>query len=146
MLTRFVDVATGREAIEAAILARRMDRSEVARQYFESAGNLMLEDPRALLEYCQTKLDLAREAYRAGRRDRNRQLLDEAELLLRRVIRMDAPPLRHAWAWRELARTLEWLGRSRDEVETAYGSAIELAPQESRFRYWLGSYRQRAKG
>ena len=58
---------------------------------------------------------------------------------------MDAPPIRHAWAWRELARTLEWLGRPRDEVEAAYGSAIKLAPQENRFRDWLDSYRQRTR-
>lgn len=145
VLTRFAEVTSGREAIEAAILARRVDLSEVARQYFERAGSILLDDPRALLECCQNKLDLAREAYRAGRRDRNRQLLDEAELLLRRVIRMDAPPIRHAWAWRELARTLEWLGRPRDEVEAAYGSAIKLAPRENRFRDWLDSYRQRAR-
>ena len=85
VLSRFVDAMEGRDAIAAAILARRIRRPELARRCFERAGTLLLDDPRALLEYCQTKLQLAGTAHRSGQRDLNRQLLDEALTLLRRV-------------------------------------------------------------
>ena len=133
----------GRDAIAAAILARRIRRPELARRCFERAGTLLLDDPRALLEYCQTKLQLAGTAHRSGQRDLNRQLLDEALTLLRRVLRLDATPTRHAWAWRETARTLNWLGRPAAEVEDAYRKAIAAAPQEERFAIELEAFRAR---
>lgn len=146
VLSRFVDALEGRDAIEAAILARRIRRPELARRCFERAGTLLLEDPRALLEYCQSKLDLAREAARSGRRTRNRQLLEEARTLLQRVLRLDAHPTKHAWAWRETARTLQWLGRPAAEVERAYRRAIAAAPEEDRFATELDEFRARSGG
>ena len=53
--------------------------------------------------------------------------------MLERVVQMDASPVRHGWAWRELARTLDWLRAPMAEVEAAYGRAISLMPQEERF-------------
>ena len=93
----------------------------------------MYADPRALLEFAQTKLWLASEAYREGRRDSNRRLLTEARALLERVIQLDASPARHAWAWRELARTLQWLRVPAREVEDAWRRATDLLPDEPRF-------------
>ena len=123
----------GQDAIDAAILARRVRDSGAAHRYFERAGEAVYSDPRALLEFAQTKLWLASEAHRQRQRDTNRQFLTEARGLLERVIQLDASPARHAWAWRELARTLRWLHAPIREVEGAYRRAIELLPDEPRF-------------
>ncbi len=126
-------VLSGQDAIDAAILARRAQDSHTAHRYFERAGEAVYADPRALHEFAQTKLRLATEAYRRRQRDSNRRLLTEARTLLERVIQLDAPPERHAWAWRDLARTLNWLRAPVGEVEEAYRRAIALAPDEPRF-------------
>ena len=93
----------------------------------------MYADPRALLEFAQTKMRLAGEAYRRRERASNRRLLTDPRSLLERVIQLDASPTRHAWAWRELARTLRWLRMPVREVRDAYRKAIELLPNEPRF-------------
>ena len=125
----------GRDAIDAAILARRVRDSRVAHRYFERAGEAVYGDSRALLEFAQTKLWLANEAHQNRKRDLNRRFLAEARVLLERVIQLDASsPTRQAWAWRELARTLNWLRAPVGEVESAYRRAIELRPNEQRFR------------
>ena len=133
LLTRNRPVVVGQDAIDAAILARRARDSRVAHQYFERAGEALYTDPRALHEFAQTKLWLATEAYRQRRRDLNRRFLTEARPLLERVIQLEAAPARHAWAWRDLARTLNWLRAPVGEVEAAYRKAIELLPDEPRF-------------
>ena len=128
---------SGQDAIDAAIVARRARDSRLAHRLFGAAGNAMDADPRALLEFAQTKLWLAGEAHREGRRDSNRRFLTEVRTLLERVLQLDASQTRHAWAWRELARTLNWLGAPRREVEQAYQRAIALLPSEERFRQEL---------
>ena len=124
---------SGRDAIDAAILARRARDSRTAHRYFEQAGAAVRSDPRALLEFAQTKMWLAVEAHRRGQRESNRRFLVDARALLERVIQMEASPARHAWAWRELGRTLRWLGMPVREVERAYERAIALLPDEPRF-------------
>ena len=123
----------GQDAIDAAILARRAKDSRAAHRYFERAGDSVQADARALLEFSQTKIWLAREAHRRGQRDSNRRFLTEARALLERVIQLDASPARHAWAWRELAHTLNWLKAPAREVEEAWRRAIDLLPEEGRF-------------
>ena len=117
----------------AAILARRLRDSPAAHRYFERAGDAVYADPRALHEFAQTKLWLVREAYGRRQSASNRRLLTEARTLLERVIQLDASPTRHGWAWRELARTLNWLRAPFREVEDAYRKAIEYLPAEPRF-------------
>jgi len=126
-------VPVGQDAIDAAILARRAREERAAHRYFERAGDAVDTDPRALLEFAQTKLWLAQEAHRDGQRESNRRFLTEARSLLERVTRLDASPARHAWAWRELARTRKWLRAPVADVEEAYRKAIDLLPGESRF-------------
>ena len=121
------------DAVDAAILARRLRDHQTAHQHFQRAGDAIDADPRALLEFAQTKMDLAGSAYRERKPDLNRRFLGEAQPLLERVLRMDAAPTRHAWAWRELARTRYWLKAPARDVEDAYNKAIALLPQESRF-------------
>ena len=133
MLRRNDPILFSQDAIDAAILARRARDFRVAHRLFERAGDTVQADPRALLEFAQTKLVLANEAHRQRRRDLNRRFLTEARTLLERVIQLDASPTRHAWAWRELARTLRWLRAPLREVEAAYRRAIDLLPDEQRF-------------
>ena len=133
LLKRDRPMMFGQDAIDAAILARRLRDSRAAHRYFERAGEAVFADPRALHEFAQTKLWLATEAFRRRQRESNRRLLNEARTLLERVIQLDAPPTRHAWAWRELARTLNRLRAPFREVEDAYRKAIEHLPAEARF-------------
>ena len=135
----------GQDAIDAAILARRARDSRTAHRYFESAGDAVYADPRALLEFAQTKIWLAGEAHERHRRDSRRRFLTEARELLERVIRLDASPIRHAWAWRELARTLRFLQMPNRDVEEAYRRAVALAPDEPRFAEELERLRGRGR-
>lgn len=121
------------DAVDAAILARRARDSRTAHRYFERAAEGLYGDPRALLEFAQTKMRLAEEAFWRRERTSNHRLLTEARALLERVIQLDASPTRHAWAWRELARTLRWLRMPVREVKDAYRKAIDLLPDEPRF-------------
>ena len=122
------------EAIGAAIVARRLRDSDMAAKFFNIAGPAILDDPRALLESAQNKLWLAGQAHRDGRAHENRTLLEDARVLLERLIGMDASRRRHAWAWRELGRARRWLGEPASAVDEAYAKAIELAPDEAKFR------------
>ncbi len=133
LLARNRPTLSGQAAVDAAILARRAGDSRGAHRYFERAGDAVHADPRALHEFAQTKLRLATEAYRRRQRDTNRRLLTEARALLERVIQLDAPPSRHAWAWRDLARSLDRLRAPQRDVAAAYRKAIELQPDESGF-------------
>ena len=125
---------SSREAIGAAIVARRLRDADMATMLFRAAGPAILDDPRALLESAQHKLWLAGQAHRAGHEAENRSLLEDARVLLERLLRMEAPPRRHAWAWRELAKVRRWLGEPRSVVDEAYAKAIEMAPDEQQFQ------------
>jgi ATP-dependent DNA helicase RecG len=130
----------GQDAIDVAILARRLREPRAAHRYFERAGDAIKGDPRALHEFAQTKMYLAGQARR--RSSVRQRLLGEARSLLERVIQLDAPPTRHAWAWRDLAQTLNWLRRPRREVEDAYAKARDLLPDEPRFVRELAELRR----
>ena len=130
----------GQDAIDAAILARRARQSRLAHRYFVSAGDAVMADPRALLEFAQTKIRLAQETPQPASRKR---LWSEARALLERVLHMETSATRHAWAWRELARTLNSLRLPLGEVEDAYTRAIELLPNEPLFARELATIRER---
>ena len=133
LLTQRRPAVFGQDAIDAAVLARRARDSQLAHRYFERAGDAVHTDPRALLEFAQTKLWLSGEAMRKRERASNRRFLTEARTLLERLIQLDTAPTRRAWAWRELARTLNWQRAPAHEIEDAYRKAIELRPDEPRF-------------
>ena len=145
-------VLPAEDAIDAAITARRARQSRIAHRYFERAGDAVYANPRAMLEFAQTKIELAREARWRGRRDKARRIADssrrflaEARGLLERVIQMDTSPTRRAWAWRELGRTLNFMRAPHRDIEDAYRRAIELLPEESRFARELETIRTRRK-
>ena len=139
---------SAQDAIDAAILARRLQESRIAHRYFQQAGDVLQTDSRALHEFAQTKMRLAQEArsqQSRAWREVNRRLLVEARGLLERVISMDASPARHAWAWRDLARTLNWQRAPASEVETAFEHAAALLPDEPRFAEELRQFRTRLR-
>ena len=134
LLKKMEPASLGRDATLTAILARRVREYSTAHRYFVLAGDAVYDDSRLLLEFAQTKIKLANKARQDQQDDLNRRFLVEAQELLERVIQLDASPARHAWAWRELALTRCWLRAPVGEVEDAYRRAIELLPDEQRFR------------
>ena len=142
-LDTLAEVPSEANAIDTAILARRLNEQRAAHRYFERAGDAVTNDVRALHEFAQTKIHLARDAYSKpspSSRDVNRRLLLEARDQLERVVLMDASPTRHAWAWRDLARVREWLRAPRAEVVAAFQRACELLPDEARFTNELEAF------
>lgn len=132
------------DALDAAILARRVGDQKKAHRYFERAGDAVLYDVRALHEFASTKIKLAQDAFQNRRqgRDSNRRLLREAKELLERAVQMDADRVRHAWAWRDLGRVKRWLKHPGDEVTAAYERAIDLLPGEMRFKEELTRWKE----
>ena len=130
------------DAMDAAILARRLDNEEKAHRYFERAGDAVLNDVRALHEFAQTKIKLAQEMKKSRRWNSNRRLLREAKELLERAVQMDADRVRHAWAWSHLGKVKHWLKHPAQEVTAAYERAIELLPGEARFKDELAQWKK----
>ena len=140
------------DSIDAAIMARRAREPRIAHRYFERAGDAVYANPRAMLEFAQTKIRLAQEARWRGRRgrahratDSSRRFLAEARGLLERVVQMDTSPSRRAWAWREIGRALNFMRAPHRDIEDAYRRAIELLPEESRFTRELEGIRTRRR-
>ncbi len=143
---------SARDAVDAAILARRLGQPRLAHRYFEQAGDAVRMDARASHEFAQTKMRLAQDAmYERQHRSRavnlrlNRRLLVEARQLLERVSQMNASATRRAWAWRDLARVRISLRSPANEVEAAFGNAIDLLPTEARFQDELQQFRDYAR-
>ena len=129
------------DALDAAILARRLDNQELAHKYFSQASSIIQSDPRAMHEFAQTKIMLAQKLHKRHRsHDENRRLLTEAKELLERVTHTNADPIRHAWAWRDLGRVRNWLRFPQHEVVEAYQHAITAMPNEPIFTDELSSY------
>ena len=148
ILDRLPSLLAPQESFEAAILERRAGRQDRAHRYFERAGDSVLLDVRALHEFAQTKIKLAQEIRpthkpRSFSQDARLRLLREAQEMLRRVLQMDAPPTRHAWAWFDLGRVLRWLKAPTSEIRNAFENALQLIPDERRFQQELENPRQR---
>ena len=144
LLDRLPGLMSREDAVDAAILAKRLRKPQAAHRYFEQAGEAVFTDPRALHEFAQTKMWLAQEAKRNRRRSwryANQRLLRDARGILERVTQLDASRTRHAWAWRDLARTLNWLRAPVQEIEDAYARAMKLLPGEQRFMDELRTFR-----
>ncbi len=137
LLNRLPLILAAQDAFDAAILERRLGRQERAHRLFERAGDLVLRDVRALHEFAQTKMSLTGRLVRSDRfadQQTRKRLLQEAMAYLERVIQMDAPPTRHAWAWFNLGQVRQWLRAPRQDVIAAYQKACDLAPDEDRFQ------------
>ncbi len=140
--------ASARDAVDAAILARRLREPRLAHAYFLQAGDAVQMDARALHEFAQTKMEMARGAmdeHQHPSRAVNLGLLMEARQLLERVPQMNASATRRARAWRDLARVRISLRSPANEVEAAFGNAIDLLPTEARFQEELQQFRDNAR-
>lgn len=136
ILDEIAEVPSSADAIDTAILAKRLGEQRTAHRYFERAGDAVLSDVRATHEFAQTKMRLATDAFRQrgpSWQEVNKRLLSEARDQLERVTLMEAPPTRHAWAWRDLAFVRQALRAPRSDVIAAYKRAAELLPHEDRF-------------
>lgn len=139
VLDQLPAMLSAKEAFEAAIVERRAGRQERAHQYFEKAADAVYHDVRALHEFAQTKMKLSGKLARRSRKlsryekDAQQRLLREAKEMLQRVIQMDAPSTRHAWAWFDLGKVLRWQKAPASEVRNAIEQAHRLAPEEKLF-------------
>jgi len=132
MLDRLPAILSPVEAFDAAILERRVKREKRAHSYFKQAGNAILNDVRALHEFAQCKIELTAGLVRLPNSpqkwDTRFRLLREAEEMLERVVQMDAPPTRHAWAWYNLGQVRMWLRKPASEVDSAFIKAADMNP------------------
>ncbi len=142
------DVLQARDAMGAAILARRAQQPDKAHQLFKRAGSQIESDAKMLDEFAQTKIDLVKAMFGMGQwsnaqREARERLLREAAEMLERVLQMDAPRERHAWAWYNLA----WITSQRKgplaRSVHALEQAVRLQPGNKRFEAALARARRR---
>ena len=132
------------DLIEAAILRKRARDYRGAHQIFESIYRQANDDPKVVHEFAQTKAALARATYFRDIQTK-RRLNREAAELFRRAIQLTDDPVRKAWSWFDLARTLAWLREPTTDVENAYLQAISLKEDEERFRAGYEQWRSRGR-
>lgn len=130
------------DLVELAVLYKRSDRLEEAHGVFASNYDLIKDNPKAVHEYAQTKLNLARRLSKEKVAIKKRLNRDAVELL-RRVIQLSDDNIRNAWSWYDLARTLVWLRAPETEILHAYSKAMELLPYEPRFKESYNAWKQK---
>jgi ATP-dependent DNA helicase RecG len=138
LLDRIPEFSPEQDSFEAAIQEKRAGRLERAHGFFEKADDAVLRDVKALHEFAQTKIKLAENALRQrGDKKTNvntyNRILREARGMLERVIQMEAPATRRAWAWYDLGRVLKKLRAPISEIRRAFSEACRLQPEEKRF-------------
>jgi len=147
LLKDFPPLVSSSDALNTAILARRMGEETLAHVYFERAGDAIMSDPRALHEFAQAKITLAADQYRKRgnevAQETSKRFLREARELLERVLQMDTDRTRKAWVWKDIAKIRTWLKAPDSEIESAYKNAIDLLPQETRFKAALSNWRNK---
>lgn len=144
-LDRLPKIDAVNDAFEAAIQEKRAGRMEQAHHYFQIAGQAVLQDAKALHEFAQVKMKLADKARlrKPGNNQVYSRLLNEAREMLQRVVQLDAPRARRAWAWYDLGRVLRWSRAPTIDVRQAFEKAIELEPYENRFMLALNNLHDR---
>ena len=135
------DVA-GRDTVNAAILARRARGVPTGPPLLRQRRR---RRPGRSTRVARVRSDQIWLARQTPQPSPSRRLWAEARTLLERVVQMDTSSTRHAWAWRELGRTREALGGAFRDIEDAYSRAIELRPDEPRFRRELADIRARQR-
>ena len=136
-LNRVGTIDTVANAFDAAIQEKRAGRHEKAHRYFALAGDAVQQDVKALHEFAQVKMKLARiqrPKGKVGSWSAHNRLMEEARGMLERVTQMEAPSMRHAWAWFDLGGTLRALQMPPSQVLAALARARSLAPDEPRFK------------
>lgn len=131
------------DTVELAILYKRAKRFQEAHQIFSENYEFIKNDPKSLQEYAQTKINLSKKSRDIHTKKR---LNREAVELLRRAIQLSDDKVRNAWCWFDLAKTLNWLRASETEILQAYSRAMELLPDEPRFRESYEARRSKKDG
>ncbi len=130
------------DLIELAVLYKRSDRLRDAHSVFASNYDTIKDNPKAIHEYAQTKLRLSTSLSPRDVATKRRMTRDAVELL-RRAIQLSDDNIRNAWCYYDLARALAWLRSPDSEVLQAYRKAMELQPNEERFRESYEAWRRR---
>lgn len=144
-------VLWAQDAADAAIVARRSRPPQQAHGFFKQAGDAVWADVKLLDEFAQTKIDLARAMGRdrrrraPGQREARDRLLREARAMLERVLQLDAPRERHAWAWYNLSWVFNEQGEPLSRRVAAVEAAARLMPQNERFARRLEKLRARQR-
>lgn len=144
LLSRIPSPTRVDDLIELAVLYKRSGKLEDAHSVFSTNYDLIKDNPKAVHEFAQTKLRLAASLTKKDIATKQRLNKDAVELL-RRAIQLSDNHIRNAWCYFDLAKALNWLQAPDTEVMQAYGKAIELLPDEQRFRDSYQSWRQRRK-
>lgn len=142
ILARVPPPARAEDVVELALLYKRSGRYQQAHKIFAANYDLIKDNPKAVHEYAQTKYKLSEPSQTRDFSTRKRLIRDEVELL-RRAIQLSDNDVRCAWCWYDLARALAWLRSPATEVLQAYSKALELLPDEPRFKESYESWRQR---
>jgi len=122
------------QILDQALLFKRSRRYQDAHRSFAAIADAIRNDPKALHEWAQTKLELARPP---ATDDVQLLLRREAVTLLERVLQLAADQrTRTAWAWFDLARARAGLREPEARIQDALDHAIALDPDEPRFRTW----------
>ena len=127
------------DILETAILRKRSRDHRTAHTLFSQIYPEMMDEPKLLAEFAQTKMSLAGDLYRSSRRNPGRnaptrkRLNREAVELLRRAIQLTDDTTRESWCWYDLATALKWSGEPNTEVEKAFLNALSLRPEEPHF-------------
>jgi ATP-dependent DNA helicase RecG len=128
-----------RPQVDLAILHKRSRDLEAAHRQFSAIASQIQTDPRALLEWAQTKIALARNLATADdvAPAARQQLLREALDMLARVTELTHDqPVRASWAWFEIARVRASLQEPEASIEDALTRALQLYPGEPQFQEW----------
>lgn len=121
------------DAVERAILHKRSGDYQGAHRIFNAIASAIQNDPKALHEFAQTKNRIAATLRRTADRPAKKKLNQEAAMILRRVLSLsNDQPQRAAWAWFDLARTLQWLGEPSSEIRMAIEKAKALGSADPR--------------
>ena len=130
-----IPTSSGAEHIvEAAILQKKMRDYKEAHRLFSRVYPSMMDDPKVVHEYAQTKQLLAVALHRKSDLSTKKRLNQEVVELLHRALQLTTDPIREAWLNFDLARTLEWLREPATHVEAAFLKALALKPDEPRFK------------
>lgn len=142
ILSRVPSPTRTEDLIELAILYKRSDRLGDAHSVFASNYDVIKDNAKAIHEYAQTKIRLSISLSPEDSATK-RRLTRDAVGLLRRAIQLSDDNVRNGWCYYDLARALAWLGSPDSEVLQAYDKALELQPNEPRFRELYEHWKRR---
>jgi len=132
------------EIIDSAILYKNLGDLEEAHRIFQNSLTTILQDSRALNEFGDIKLKLAKNIYRSRSSEKlnaYRRLLNESAEMYRRVIQLTDDDVRRGWCWFRLAEVFDRLKLPKTEVEQAYQMAISFLPSipvvKEQYQFWL---------